>query len=189
VSADGQVIRPDGSHLPFAVGKEAVLMMHAYELLKSKVASISGLINWSVIEDERLDLDVTKMKNARPFPYLVLESLFSEDLLQAVAEEFDTHDGWRTIDNHGQRIQRSLNSERFGPATEAYLAAANSARFVSYLRALSGFPHLIADAMAERGGLHETRNGGFLKVHRDFADHKGNDLRGCHNLPEQKLEK
>jgi hypothetical protein len=130
-----------------------------------------------VIEDERLDLDVTKMKNARPFPYLVLESLFSEDLLQAVAEEFDTHDGWRTIDNHGQRIQRSLNSERFGPATEAYLAAANSARFVSYLRALSGFPHLIADAMAERGGLHETRNGGFLKVHRDFADHKGNDLR------------
>jgi Rps23 Pro-64 3,4-dihydroxylase Tpa1-like proline 4-hydroxylase len=152
-------------------------MTHENELLNLRVPSISDLINWSLIEEDRLDQDVAAIKESKPFPYLVLERLFSEDLLQAVANEFDTHDGWRTIDNHGQRIHRSLNSERFGPATEAYLAAANSARFVSYLRALSGFPHLIADAMAERGGLHETKRGGFLKVHRDFADHKGNDLK------------
>jgi Rps23 Pro-64 3,4-dihydroxylase Tpa1-like proline 4-hydroxylase len=48
----------------------------------------------------------------------------------------------------------------------------NSAEFLKFLESLTGIEGLIGDPYYEGGGIHETKKGGFLKVHTDFNYHK-----------------
>lgn len=47
----------------------------------------------------------------------------------------------------------------------------SSPRFVRFLSTLTGIPGLFLDRSLEGSGLHQSRRGGFLNIHTDFAIH------------------
>lgn len=135
-------------------------------------------VNDAFLDAAALERDRQAYQSATPGAHLVLDGLFTPDLLRAVSGEFSGHKSWAKVERAGRELCfRSINGKPFGPAADSYFAAVNSARFLGYLQTLTGIADLVADVTVQRGGLHETRAGGYFKVHRDFSYHRTNDLK------------
>jgi hypothetical protein len=121
----------------------------------------------------RVDELHAKFAAARPFPHIVLESLFSAALLEAVLNDFDPvrPDDWRTFENDHTFIVRSRPEAELGAASRLYFDTLSSGRFIGFLSALTGIAGLLPDPLLRGGGLHESRSGGRFDVHLDFTKH------------------
>ena len=110
---------------------------------------------------------------AKPFPHASFTDLFDPDVLRQVEAEFPqpgAMGGSFTGEIEGGKFTESEFSQ-LGPATQAFVAAANSGTFCSLLTELTGIEGLISDPYLTGGGLHQTATGGRLKVHSDFNVH------------------
>ena len=58
------------------------------------------------------------------------------------------------------------------PALQPYYKNLIQLNFLKFLESLTGIEGLISDPYYVGGGIHETKKGGFLKVHTDFNYHK-----------------
>jgi len=108
-----------------------------------------------------------------PFPHSVIDGMFDNDLLLRIADECG--EAFKDIQkNFYGAIGKHATSKRkyWGPCTSALLQELNSAEFLEFLESLTGIEGLISDPYYEGGGIHETKKGGFLKVHTDFNYHK-----------------
>ncbi|HYS52239.1 MAG TPA: 2OG-Fe(II) oxygenase [Thermoanaerobaculia bacterium] len=112
--------------------------------------------------------------NAEPFPHVVLDELFANDVLDGVLRYFpapgDTQ--WMRFDNPlekklGYSYERSSVSED----VRSFLNDMNAFEMLLWLEALTGIEGLIPDPYFGGGGLHQIEPGGFLKVHADFNVH------------------
>ncbi|AKJ31759.1 2OG-Fe(II) oxygenase [Caldimonas brevitalea] len=114
-----------------------------------------------------------QMREAKPFPHLVIDGLFSPQLLRLIAEEFDDcrEQDWRVVKSQQELTHRSTPGARLGPAAKLYFSLVNSPYFLDLLSTVSGVEDLITDPKLYGGGLHETRNGGRFGIHRDFNRH------------------
>jgi len=111
--------------------------------------------------------------NAKPFPHAMFSNIFNINFLRGIEAEFpqpDTMGGVFTGEIEGGKYTES-EFAKFGPATQAFVAAANSGTFCSILTELTGIQGLISDPYLTGGGLHQTASGGRLKVHSDFNVH------------------
>ena len=109
-----------------------------------------------------------------PFPHLVTEGWFSEQLLELVHEEYDISNApaLKAVANAQQSVRRSPPVSEMGPASQMYFNLVNSGLFTQILTDILGVDHLIADGELYGGGMHETREGGRFNIHRDFDRHK-----------------
>jgi hypothetical protein len=114
-----------------------------------------------------------KFLTAEPFPHIVLDDLFSPDLLQLV---------WDSYAEVAPRVMKARRSERettfrsridteMPAPVQTYFDAVNSGRFVKFLAELTGVAGLVTDPFLQRGGLHESRDGGKFNLHVDFNKH------------------
>lgn len=111
-----------------------------------------------------------ELLNAKPFPHLVIDGLFDEELLAAASDDFPDHlNIGRNIDTPAVRVRRSLPFPKIGPAATLYFNLANSTRMVEFLSRVTGIEGLIADASLENGGLHISGPGDLFGIHRDFS--------------------
>lgn len=112
-------------------------------------------------------------QSAEPFPHIAVNGLFDEKVLREVAGEFPNPSA---MGNHyvGE-VEGGKHTEnewtQFGPHTQAFIAACNSAPFLRALTALTGIEGLLSDPYLAGGGQHQTGRGGRLKVHSDFNVH------------------
>ena len=106
----------------------------------------------------------------------MIDGLFNPDLLDLIAEEFDSTD-WRGVTGRHQRTLRSVDCPNLGSAAQLYFDTIYSGWFIDWLSMLTGVDHLLTDPKLVDGGLHETRRGGSFGVHRDFERHRKNGLR------------
>ena len=115
---------------------------------------------------------------ASPFPHAVLDGLFDEKLLCAIAGEFPgPHDvEWIKYKNQKEVKLASGRDEHFGPLTRIMLYHLNSAPFLEFLSSITGIDNLIADSFLEGGGMHQIERGGKLSIHADFNKHPHNNL-------------
>jgi hypothetical protein len=115
-----------------------------------------------------------KFTSADPFPHVVADGLFPEDVLDDVLGEFPEPEGagWQRFDEATEVKLALADVTQMGPSTRALLAELNSGPFVDFLEAVTGIEGLIPDPHYVGGGLHQIRPGGFLKVHADFNRHK-----------------
>jgi 2-oxoglutarate-Fe(II)-dependent oxygenase superfamily protein len=112
--------------------------------------------------------------SASPFPHVVLENLFSDDLLQQIVSDFPKPDdpAWGQFDNpHEKKLGNYRRLLDTSPAIQAFLTALNSAEMLEFLETLTGIDGLIPDPYFGGGALHQIVRGGFLKVHADFNWH------------------
>jgi hypothetical protein len=142
------------------------------------VVALSALGKFIVIIDltlirDRLSSLKSEYVSAQPFPHVALNGLFDLDCLRSIESEFPTTDqmgGSFTGEIEGGKFTES-DWEKFGPLTQEFFAACNSAPFLNALQELTGISGLIPDPYLAGGGQHQTGRGGRLKVHSDFNVH------------------
>ncbi|HEX7174426.1 MAG TPA: 2OG-Fe(II) oxygenase [Pyrinomonadaceae bacterium] len=111
--------------------------------------------------------------SAEPFPHVVIDGLFPEDVLRRVANGFPRagEELWHRFDNPRQRKLATLDETHIEANARWLLYQLNSSVFVNFLEELTGISGLIPDPHFEGGGLHQIERGGFLKIHADFNRH------------------
>jgi hypothetical protein len=114
-----------------------------------------------------------------PFPNIAFENFFNPDMLDAILEEFPDLEGKGDLKyNTPNEIKlASLGERRFGPVSKAFVHFLNSEPFLLFLQELTGIEEtLMPDPYFEGGGFHQTKPGGFLKIHADFNKHRKSGL-------------
>ncbi len=114
-----------------------------------------------------------RTQNAIPFAHLNVAEWFNPVLLELILEEFSLYspEDIQPIRSRHEVTYRSVPGLKMGPATRLYFDIVNSGPFVNLLSQITGIPNLLPDPSLHGGGLHETRNGGKFKIHRDFDRH------------------
>jgi Rps23 Pro-64 3,4-dihydroxylase Tpa1-like proline 4-hydroxylase len=110
-----------------------------------------------------------------PFPNISFENFFNEDFLNQVLDEFEDLDKGDTIKYHNPNEIKlaSKGENRFGEKAKEFVHFLNSEPFLHFLQELTGVEEtLMPDPYFEGGGFHQTKAGGFLKIHADFNKHK-----------------
>jgi hypothetical protein len=110
-----------------------------------------------------------------PFPNISFEKFFDEDMLDGVINEFEDLDKGATLkyDTPNEVKLASKGETRFGDKTKAFVHYLNSEPFLEFLQELTGIDEtLMPDPYLEGAGYHQTKAGGFLKIHADFNKHK-----------------
>ena len=101
---------------------------------------------------------------AKPFPHIVLDNFFNENILNSVLNEFPNRQN-KTGDLYGDLTSFEFNKKRsrngigsLPPSTYQLVSLLNSDKFLIYLRTLTGIKeHLISDPYLSGGGFHETK--------------------------------
>lgn len=111
---------------------------------------------------------------AEPFPHVVLDGLFPDELLDEVLREArmaDDRSNWVKW-NDPNSVKSGLREDwTMGPTTRLLLGQFNSAVFVNFLERLTGISGLIPDPHFFGGGIHTIESGGYLRIHADFNQH------------------
>jgi len=121
----------------------------------------------------RLPRDVKSLsfdyRSAAPFPHLILDNLFSEDLLDRVIGELpplsDAH--WVRHDNDHLRQFNLRSAVDLGEAGSQLVAFLHSARFLYFLSDVTGIRELLPDPYLQGAGYHMIPRGGKFDVHVD----------------------
>ena len=112
-----------------------------------------------------------KYLNANPFPSIVFDNFFKEEILNEILADFPSNikDIGNEFNNKAEK-KLSLNSaEKLSLKTNNFINFLNSEPFVKFLNELTGIKEtLITDPYLVGGGLHELKDGGFLNIHADL---------------------
>ena len=111
--------------------------------------------------------------NARPFPHIVMDNLFPNEILEEVLEDFPRPDeiAWRKFDNPTEKKLGYWHENPLRPNIQLFLYEMNSAPLLQFLERLTGIEGLVSDPYYGGAGPHQIERGGFLKVHVDFNWH------------------
>jgi Rps23 Pro-64 3,4-dihydroxylase Tpa1-like proline 4-hydroxylase len=120
-------------------------------------------------------------RSASPFPHVVLSDFVSKDCIGRILEEFSLagesakwHEHEAFSEGGEAATLKKKDSADFlqlGPTTRQLIWELNSRPFIQFLQRMTGIPRIISDPLAYGGGVHETIQGGLLKVHADFQKH------------------
>jgi 2-oxoglutarate-Fe(II)-dependent oxygenase superfamily protein len=111
---------------------------------------------------------------AEPFPHVVLDQLFANEVLDGVLREFPAPNQmqWMKFDNLlEKKLGYFYEKSAISKPVRDFLNDMNSFEMLLWLEALTGIGGLIPDPYFGGGGLHQIEPGGFLKVHADFNIH------------------
>jgi 2OG-Fe(II) oxygenase superfamily len=124
---------------------------------------------------------------AEPFPHIVLDGVFRDDVLDAVLDEWPgpADVRWIKYDDDPREFGKRTSSHvgRFGPTTRQLLAEISSPFFLEFLGLLTGISGLLPDPYFASAGLFEVVDGGYLDIHGDFTINQRTGLdRRCNVL-------
>ncbi len=128
----------------------------------------SRMLQWAKLH-EIATARAVEYRLAKPFPHLLLDGLFAEDLLDEAVAELPTVARWAKYDTPDERKVVCSDAGAFGPVAETLVHALNSAPFVRFLERLTGIQALIPDPHLHAAGYMKVPPGGFLGLHYDFA--------------------
>ena len=115
-----------------------------------------------------------KYTNANPFPHIIIDNFFDENILNEILKEFPTNLELKG-ENYNNKAEKKLtlnNIEDLSITTVNFINFLNSSKFVKFLQKITNIKEtLIPDPYLVGGGLHELRNNGFLNIHSDFNRH------------------
>jgi 2-oxoglutarate-Fe(II)-dependent oxygenase superfamily protein len=125
----------------------------------------------------KLNADPTPLResyvNARPFPHIVLDNLFDDEVLETVLAEFPRPDEieWAKFDNATEKKLGYRYTSPLRRNVRDFLWEMSAPPVLQFLEAMTGIEGLIPDPYFGGAGPHQILPGGFLKVHSDFNWH------------------
>jgi hypothetical protein len=108
--------------------------------------------------------------NARPFPHVVLDDMFSESSLEPLLSEIAemAREQWTNVDRDPrERTVRMRSAAEMGAAGEHLLGIVHSAAFLYLLSEITGVGQLLPDPYLQGGGFALMRRGDYFEVHAD----------------------
>ena len=116
-------------------------------------------------------------QESEPFPHIVLDNFFNEEILDKVLSNFpnlEEKNKKSTIqfnDKSGIK-SASLGEAEFSEISKDFMYFLNSETFLLWLQELTGIKEkLISDPYFNGGGFHEIKKDGLLKIHADYNKH------------------
>ena len=109
-------------------------------------------------------------RDARPFPYVVIDRMFAPEVLEALLIEMTEMGGdkWKAIDQDSrERTLRMKSAADMGPAGEKLLGIVHSAAFLYFLSEVTGISQLLPDPYLLGSGYAQMRRGDYFNVHSD----------------------
>lgn len=130
-----------------------------------------NLKNWIDIENFRKNFQ--GFKNAKPFPYTVIDNFFQRDIALSLEAEFPSYDDekWHTYDNPIEVKRVCNNWNVFPPLTYKVFSLLNSVEFIAEISKLTQTKELYCDMGLNGGGWHIHPRGGKLNTHLDYSIH------------------
>lgn len=138
-----------------------------------------------------IDLSLAKKlsvqyRTAYPYPYIIIDNFFDENLLEKSIEELKKYQYWgwdsNSTSNQFNKMftpwcnENLKQLENFCPITFFILNYLNSTEVVSFLQELTGIENLIPDFTYSGGGVHRITTGGKLSIHADYSIHSETKL-------------
>ena len=110
---------------------------------------------------------------AKPYPHVVMDGFFDEEVLDRIITEFPSTAvrDWIRWETTHERKQTSRGISQLPPFTQMFFLQLCSEPFLEHIRYITGFPDLLMDPLFQGGGLHESRRGGWLNLHADWTKH------------------
>lgn len=104
---------------------------------------------------------------AFPFPHIVLDDFFSNQVLEEVLAEFPVPEdsAWTRFNRGNQKKLVSGGDTYLGANTRCFLNELRASGFVTFLEQLTGIHGIIPDPHS--GGAHQVLRGGYLNIHVD----------------------
>ena len=126
---------------------------------------------------------ILTVKNA-PYGHCSTDNFFPDNIIKNIASSFKFPETvGSTTDPLFQKTKRSLSDYNLFPLeirkTIDYL---NSQNFINILEEKFNIKNLLPDPSLFGGGMHESRNGGYLKIHSDFVYIRNKKLKRMLNL-------
>ena len=131
----------------------------------------------SVVDYDRLRESLPDWKeryaNASPYPHIYVDNFLNADAYRKAADSFPSVSDSSWIHYvHFNEQKHGLNKfDSMPEVIRETIKELNSPEFVSFLSELTGIEGLMADDSMEGGGLHQSKRGGFLRIHADFTGH------------------
>ena len=108
--------------------------------------------------------------NSKPYAHCVTNSFFSKNIIKDLSKSFKFPDSINpNTDPLFQKTKIGLNNyDLFPKEIQKSVDYLNSREFINILENKFKIRKLIPDSTLFGGGMHESRNGGYLKIHSDF---------------------
>lgn len=132
-------------------------------------------INSKFLNSEKLEEIKVKYINAKPFPHIELDNFFNNEIIDKIKDNFPD------LEKFHSYSRSTINEKKFGledqnkfpTVINDFILFLNSQSFLKILQKISSINEiLIPDPYLVGGGLHQTKKGGFLKIHSDFYQHQ-----------------
>tara|TARA_Y100000992_G_C21240041_1_gene480245 strand:+ start:392 stop:1240 length:849 start_codon:yes stop_codon:yes gene_type:complete len=144
-------------------------------MLDRNIVSENFLNNDLIINDLK-----KKYQMAVPFPNLVVDNFFKESFLNSVCKQFPDLSSINYSQKYANKDEvKFANNDylKFPDNIKKLIDFMNSENFLNFLQNITSIKEkLVSDPELNGGGLHEIKNGGYLKIHTDFNKHPNNDL-------------
>lgn len=111
-----------------------------------------------------------RYQGAKPFPHLILDELFPEDVLNALVAEVQqvNHDNWLFMEADGlQQVVRMRTAVEMGPAGYQLASFVHSPAFLYLLSELTDIWQLLPDPYLQGAGYAVMQRGMYMEVHSD----------------------
>ncbi len=144
------------------------------ELRKTAMLLQEAIRGSKIVNDLDLQSLREKCQSAKPFPFICIDGMWNESILEDVSQEVENIVEWGREKNFiGARKKRGLSDwDKFPPQTNVFISYLNQPLVLNITEFLMNESGLISDPYLEGGGVHSTGDGGFLKLHADFNWHK-----------------
>jgi hypothetical protein len=131
---------------------------------------LANLLRTKLNVPDSLDSLRARYRSARPFPHLILDDLFPDEVLEAVAIESRLPDveDWVVIQTDGlEHVLRMRTGVDLGPAGYQLASFLHSPGFLYFVSELTGVWQLLPDPYLQGGGHAAMRRGMHMEVHSD----------------------
>jgi len=108
--------------------------------------------------------------NAKPFPYVVIDNVFSDAVLDGLLTEMAQmrREQWSNIEQDSrERTARMRSAVEMGPAGDRVLSIVHAAAFLYLLSEITGIEQLLPDPYLQGAGYALMRRGDYFNIHAD----------------------
>jgi len=132
-------------------------------------AGIEGMLAGAIRLTAGIKSLSANYRSAKPYPHLVFDNLFSEDLLDRVVQEMlpPGETNWLRHDDDHIKQFNLRSAVDLGPAGRQLVALLHSATFLYFLSEITGIWELLPDPYLQGAGYHLIPRGGKFDVHVD----------------------
>ena len=132
--------------------------------------SIASLLQGKINLTESVENLSSAFKSAEPYPHVVIDNLFSNDMLDNLCREIPSISGknnWVHENNERLRTYNLRSAVNLGETGFQLVSFLHSAAFLYFLSEMTGIWELLPDPYLQGGGYHVMPTGGKFDVHVD----------------------